>query len=55
MARQGEYGPTIVNSGRYLRLTRVIVEAESPHRADRQDRRFAVGLERILDGLAVHL
>jgi AcrR family transcriptional regulator len=55
MERQGEYGPTIVNSGRYPRLTRVIVEAESPHRADRQDRRFAVGLDRVLDGLAVHL
>jgi AcrR family transcriptional regulator len=55
MEQQGEYGPTIMNSGRYPRLTRVIIEAETPHAADRQDRAFEAGLARVLDGLAVHL
>jgi AcrR family transcriptional regulator len=55
MEQQGEYGPTIMESGLYPRLTRVFVEAESPHAADRQDRAFGAGLERVLDGLAAHL
>jgi hypothetical protein len=55
MKQQGEYGPTIVNSGLYPRFTRVINEAETPHAADRQNRGFEAGLERILDGLAAHL
>ncbi|GII28017.1 TetR family transcriptional regulator [Planotetraspora mira] len=55
LEQQGEYGPTIVNSGLYPRFTRVIIEAETPHAADRQDRGFEAGLERILDGLAAHL
>ncbi|MER6950714.1 TetR/AcrR family transcriptional regulator [Nonomuraea sp. NPDC000554] len=55
MARQGEYGPAIISSGRYPRFTRVIIEAETPHAADRQDRAFEAGLERVLDGLAMHL
>jgi AcrR family transcriptional regulator len=55
MERQGEYGPTIMNRGLYPRFTRVIIEAETPHAADRQDRGFEAGLERVLDGLAAHL
>lgn len=55
MEQQGEYGPTIINSGRYPRFTRVIMEARNPHAADRQDREFNAGLERVLDGLAAHL
>jgi AcrR family transcriptional regulator len=55
MEQQGEYGPTIMNSGLYPRFTRVIIEAEIPHAADRQDRGFEAGLERVLDGLAAHL
>jgi AcrR family transcriptional regulator len=55
MEQQGEYGPTIMNSGLYPRFTRVIIEAETPHAADRQDRGFEAGLERVLDGLAAHL
>jgi AcrR family transcriptional regulator len=55
MEQQGEYGPTIVNSGLYPRFTRVIVEARTPHLADRQDLGFAAGLERVLDGIAAHL
>jgi AcrR family transcriptional regulator len=55
MEQRSEYGPSIMESGRYPRLTRVMVEAKTPHAADRQDRLFAGGLERVLDGLAAHL
>lgn len=55
MRQQSAYGPTIINSGRYPRFTRVIIEARSPHAADRHDREFNAGLERVLDGLAAHL
>jgi AcrR family transcriptional regulator len=55
MEQQGEYGPTIMNSGLYPRFTRVMIEAATPHAADRQDRGFEAGLERVLDGLAAHL
>lgn len=55
MEQQGEYGPTIMSSGLYPRFTRVIIEAETPHATDRQDRAFEAGLERVLDGLAAHL
>lgn len=55
MEQQGEYGPTIMNSGRYPRFTRVIIEAETPHAADRQERGFEAGLERVLAGLAAYL
>ncbi|WP_345458895.1 TetR/AcrR family transcriptional regulator [Actinoallomurus oryzae] len=55
MEQQGEYGPAIVNSGLYPRFSRVIIEAETPHAADRQERAFEAGLERVLDGLAAHL
>ncbi|MGW3992162.1 TetR/AcrR family transcriptional regulator [Amycolatopsis sp. NPDC004772] len=55
MEQQGEYGPSIMNSGHYPRLTRVMIEAKTPHAADRQDRLFAAGLERVLAGLAAHL
>jgi hypothetical protein len=55
MEREGEYGPTITRSGRYPRFTRVIIEAETPHAADRRDRWFEAGLERVLAGIAAHL
>ena len=48
-------GASIMNSGRWPRLTRVMIEAKTPHAADRQDRLFEAGLERVLDGLAAHL
>jgi AcrR family transcriptional regulator len=54
MEQQGEYGPTIVNSGLYPRFTRVIIEARTPHAADRQDRLFEAGLDRVLAGIAAH-
>ncbi|MFD9966468.1 TetR/AcrR family transcriptional regulator [Amycolatopsis sp. NPDC058986] len=55
MEQQGEYGPAIIGSGRYPRFTRVIVEAESPHAADRLERGFALGLDRVLTGLAASM
>lgn len=55
MEQQGEYGPMIMNSGRYPRFTRVIIEAELPHAADLQDRGFEAGLDRVLAGIAAHL
>ncbi|GAA4544045.1 TetR/AcrR family transcriptional regulator [Amycolatopsis samaneae] len=55
MAQQGEYGPAIIASGRYPRFTRVIVEAEQPHAADRLERAFAVGLDRVLTGIATSI
>jgi AcrR family transcriptional regulator len=55
LEQQGEYGPTIMGSGLYPRFTRVIIEAQTPHAADRLDRSFEAGLQRVLDGLAAHL
>lgn len=55
MQQQGEYGPTIINSGLYPRFTRVIIEAQTPHATDRQTRAFEAGLERVLAGLTAHL
>lgn len=55
MEREGEYGPMIMDSGEYPRFTRVMIEAELPHAADRQDRGFAAGLDRVLAGIAAHL
>ncbi len=55
MEREGEYGPMIASSGQYPRFTRVMVEAETPHAADRRDRWFEAGLERVLAGIAAHL
>jgi len=55
MEREGEYGPMIMNSGEYPRFTRVMVEAELPHAADRQDQGFEAGLDRVLAGIAACL
>jgi AcrR family transcriptional regulator len=55
MEREGEYGPMIMDSGEYPRFTRVMIEAELPHAADRQDRGFEAGLDRVLAGIAAHL
>lgn len=55
MARQGEYGDQIMADPRYPRLTRVMAEAAAPHAPDRASRAFEAGLERVLDGIGVHL
>ena len=50
MAAQGSYGDSIISGGAYPALIRIMVEAKTPHRADRHDRIFAEGLEHVLDG-----
>lgn len=55
MARQGEYGETIMADPRYPRLTRVMADAAAPHAPDRADRAFEAGLTRVLDGIGAHL
>ncbi|GAA0390111.1 TetR/AcrR family transcriptional regulator C-terminal domain-containing protein [Microbispora corallina] len=55
LAAQGSYGDRIIAEGAYPRLVRIMVEARAPHRADRHDTAFALGLERVLDGLAAFL
>jgi AcrR family transcriptional regulator len=49
---QARYGLTLMLSGRYPLLTRYWIEAQIPHAPDREDRSFALGLERVLDGIA---
>ncbi|SEF20427.1 regulatory protein, tetR family [Amycolatopsis pretoriensis] len=55
MDREGEYGPMIMDSCAYPRFTRVMIEAELPHAADRQNRGFEAGLDRVPAGIAAHL
>jgi len=52
MARQSAYGPVVMNSGRYPRVTRMWLEADAPHDPDRLERAFALGLDRVLAGIA---
>lgn len=40
-----------MNNGAYLRFSRVLVEAETPHAADRLQRASESGLDRVLTGL----
>jgi hypothetical protein len=52
MDAQERYGELIFNSGRYPSLSRLMLQAESPHAADRFDRMFSDGVEHILAGIA---
>jgi AcrR family transcriptional regulator len=52
LAAQAPYGETIIGSGRYPHLARIMVEAETPHADDRYERAFRQGLNHILTGLA---
>jgi hypothetical protein len=49
MVRNAPYVSGLMKTGRYPLVERVIIEAEQPHMEP--DRRFAYGLERILDGI----
>lgn len=49
MLRNGPYIRSLIETGRYPLVERVIRDAEQPHMD--ADRRFAYGLERILDGV----
>jgi hypothetical protein len=55
MASRAAYARTIIESGRYPRLSRVWLEARGPHEPNRGERGFARGLERLLDGFAAFL
>jgi AcrR family transcriptional regulator len=52
MQLQTPYIESLVNSGHYPLLTRVVFDAHSPHDPDRLKNSFDRGLERVLDGLA---
>jgi AcrR family transcriptional regulator len=53
LAVQAHYGETIIGSGRYPQLSRIMLEAETPHADDRSERAFRRGLEHVLAGLSV--
>ncbi|TDW69566.1 TetR/AcrR family transcriptional regulator [Kribbella pratensis] len=46
------YAEQVIGSGVYPHLSRMMIEAETPHAADRFDRLFARSLEHVLTGLA---
>jgi AcrR family transcriptional regulator len=52
MQVQTPYVQSLINSGQYPLLTRVVFDARSPHDPDRLKNSFDQGLERVLDGLA---
>jgi AcrR family transcriptional regulator len=52
MQRQTPYVESLINSGHYPLLSRVVIDARSPHDPDRLKNSFDLGLERVLDGLA---
>ena len=52
MQTQIPYIESLVESGRYPLLTRVVLDARGPHDPDRLKHGFDLGLERVLDGLA---
>ena len=52
MQAQVPYIESLVQSGRYPLLTRVVFDARSPRDPDRLKHGFDLGLERVLDGLA---
>ena len=55
MQAQTPYVESLIESGRYPLLTRVVFDARSPHDPDRLRHGFDLGLERVLDGLATML
>ncbi|HEU5419039.1 MAG TPA: TetR/AcrR family transcriptional regulator [Streptosporangiaceae bacterium] len=52
MAAQGRYGEEIIGGGRYPALSKIMVEATSPHDPDRFATSFTAGLGYVLAGLA---
>jgi hypothetical protein len=52
MKSQTPYIESLVKSGLYPLLTRVVFDAQAPHDPDRLEHGFELGLERVLDGLA---
>jgi AcrR family transcriptional regulator len=52
METQIPYIESLIESGRYPLLTRVVIDARAPHDPERLKHGFDLGLERVLDGLA---
>ncbi|HWD77781.1 MAG TPA: TetR/AcrR family transcriptional regulator [Kribbella sp.] len=52
LAKQSQYGERVIGSGDYPHLSRMMVEAETPHADDRFDRLFERSLGHVLAGLA---
>jgi AcrR family transcriptional regulator len=52
MQTQIPYIESLIESGHYPLLTRVVFDARAPHDPDRLEHGFDLGLERVLDGLA---
>jgi hypothetical protein len=55
MQTQTPYIESLIESGDYPLLTRVVLDARAPHDPDRLKHGFDVGLECVLDGLATML
>jgi AcrR family transcriptional regulator len=55
MQTQVPYIQSLIESGRYPLVTRVVLDARTPHDPDRLEHGFELGLERVLDGLAMML
>jgi AcrR family transcriptional regulator len=55
MQTQAPYIESLIESGRYPLLSRVVFDARSPHDPNHLEHGFNVGLERVLDGLATML
>ncbi len=55
MQTQVPYIESLMASGRYPLVTRVVLDARTPHDPDRLEHGFEAGLERVLDGLATML
>ena len=55
MQTQAPYIESLIESGAYPLVTRVVLDARTPHDPDRLEHGFELGLERLLDGLATML
>jgi hypothetical protein len=55
MQIQTPYVQSLIDSGRYPLLARVVLDARAPHDPNRLEHGFNLGLERVLDGLATML
>jgi hypothetical protein len=55
MQTQVPYIESLIESGAYPLVTRVVLDARTPHDPDRLEHGFELGLDRLLDGLATML
>jgi len=55
MRTQMPFIESLIDSGRFPLLTRVVFDARAPHDPDGLEHGFDLGLERVLDGLAMML